>query len=162
MFNIIFSLCVCVCNICSGENLRKAAKLLPEVMKFGYFFFIYILFSMCQKEFCALENSNSRKLIGHTLKVLQGAHRRLSRMIYFKSTNSQKVFFAPLQIFSQILHNNKIHLPKAQDIFYISIFDFDENGLCQWVQLEFCQLSCCPFRSCLSSDLHRTGIFIII
>ncbi len=46
---------------------------------------------MCQKKFSAMENSNLRKLIGHFFKVLQGANRRLFRMIYFKSKNSYAV-----------------------------------------------------------------------
>jgi hypothetical protein len=55
-------------NICSVK-FKKSSKLLPVVMTFGYFSFYSYIFSMCQKEFCAVENSSPRKLIGHNLSV---------------------------------------------------------------------------------------------
>jgi hypothetical protein len=53
-------------NICSGENLRKAAKLLPVVMTFGYFsIYLYTLFYV-PEGVLRIGEQQSQELIGHT------------------------------------------------------------------------------------------------
>ncbi len=161
MFNIIFSVRVQEKNIQKKYLLwgkfKKSSKIITRSDDIWLLFYLFIYFILC-----------ARRSSAHWRTAIPGIDWPYPHTLSVTWSKPEIVciFCTFSKILSQILHNNKIYFPREY-ILHLELHlirqivcpNF-EHGLCQWVQLEFCQLSCCPFRSCLLSDLHRSRILM--